>query len=254
MENYQQRIFIINIFSKRERVFQLVGFFLFLFSWEILSVIIANPILFPSLHDIFFSLISILSTGESYTCIGFTILRIAITIILDLAFALVLGLLAGMYREIEHILLPLENVLRSLPSVAVILIMLIWFKSNITPILVGSLAVFPLLYRSIVDAVKHIEPKFIELSNDFKVPTKTKIRFLYLPHIMIALKTALVSSFGLGVKVVVTSELLSQPKYGIGAALQIAKIQLNTADIFAWAVISLFIIFVSHLTFKVKLL
>ena len=47
----------------------------------------------------------------------------------------------------------------------------------------------------------------------------------------------LISTFSLAFKVVIAGEVHGQPKYGIGAAVQIEKVNFNTVKIFAWIVI-----------------
>lgn len=44
----------------------------------------------------------------------------------------------------------------------------------------------------------------------------------------------LISTFSLAFKVVIAGEVHGQPKYGIGAAVQIEKVNFNTVKIFAW--------------------
>lgn len=218
--------------------------------WEVLSRVLAKPILVPSLLEIISAGIQIFSTGESYLFILFTLGRILLTLVLDLSLALAFGFLAGLNSKIENALLPLENFLRASPTVAFILLALIWFRSNLAPVFVASLIVFPILYRSIVDAIKNISSDFIELADDFKLSFEKRLFFLYLPYVLQALKTSFVTGVGLAVKVVITSEVLCQPKNGIGVAFQLAKIQLYSAGIFAWTLISLMLNFLLQVLFK----
>ena len=51
----------------------------------------------------------------------------------------------------------------------------------------------------------------------------------------------LISTFSLAFKVVIAGEVHGQPKYGIGTAVQIEKVNFNTVGIFAWIVIIAFI-------------
>ena len=45
------------------------------------------------------------------------------------------------------------------------------------------------------------------------------------------------STFSLAFKVVIAGEVHGQPKYGIGSAIQLEKMNFNTNAIFAWIII-----------------
>ena len=47
----------------------------------------------------------------------------------------------------------------------------------------------------------------------------------------------MVSTFSLTMKLVVGGEVIGQPKYGIGSAIQLSKMNFDTTSIFAWIVL-----------------
>ena len=55
----------------------------------------------------------------------------------------------------------------------------------------------------------------------------------------IFLIAAISTSFGIGWKVVIAAEVLSQPKYAIGTSLQNSKLYLNIDEVFAWTIIAI---------------
>ena len=75
----------------------------------------------------------------------------------------------------------------------------------------------------------------------YKVPQKEKIKKIYIPVIKFYIMSILISTFSLAFKVVIAGEVHGQPKYGIGTAVQIEKVNFNTVGIFAWIVIIAFI-------------
>lgn len=243
------RIFTIKCLKKYG--FQLLGLFIILISWEIFAYLVAKPILVPQLKDIFLSIINIFSSEKSFKYIFYTLFRVFITMIFSLSFGLILGVFSGLNTKIEKTFFVAENILRTLPTAVVILLALIWFRSNLTPIFVGSLILLPLFYRDTADAVKNIPIIFTEMSDDFKVSFFIRLKYLYLPYCIFTLRTSLVTAMGLAVKVVVMSELLSQPKNGIGVAFQIAKTQLDTATIFAWGIITVLIAVILQVFIKI---
>lgn len=237
-ENCLMMISIINI--NKQNIYKSAGAILCVILWETSAQIINKPIIVPAVSDIVSAFFVILSEKKSYIFIGFTCLRILTTLLVDSFLAFIFGVVSGLYKQAESFFYPVENILKSVPSMSILLLSLIWFKSEVTPLFVTSLIVFPILYRGIVDGVNNIDQDLEEMSSDFKVSFFNRFFLFYLPSIKPFLKNAYIIACGFSVKVMISAEVLSQPQYGIGTAFQIARVQINTAGIFAWAIISIF--------------
>ncbi|MEL3905627.1 MAG: ATP-binding cassette domain-containing protein [Treponema sp.] len=205
--------------------------------WQLLAVRIAHPLIIPRLEDVAVSTFFILTGADFAVTVTATLLRIAATIVIDTAAAFILGFAAGLSERVEAAFTPFETGMRAMPTMGLLLLSLIWFNSEITPVFVASLIAFPLLYRGVVNGVKNIDTRLIQMSAGFRVPLARKIIKLYIPSIQPFTLTAYSTALGLLVKVMVTAEVLSQPQKGIGTAFQIARAQLDTAAIFGWSII-----------------
>lgn len=62
---------------------------------------------------------------------------------------------------------------------------------------------------------------------------------------MISISSIATSTFSLVLKVVIAGEVYGQPVYSIGTAIQGAKINFNTAGIFAWIIIVALLCYIS---------
>ncbi len=78
------------------------------------------------------------------------------------------------------------------------------------------------------------------------------VKDIYLPSIKPYLLAALSTAAGLNVKVVIAAEVLSQPAVSIGESFQIARANLDTAAVFAWAIIAILI--AASFDYAIKLL
>lgn len=65
----------------------------------------------------------------------------------------------------------------------------------------------------------------------------TGLKHCYIPLINTQIKTALLQSAGLGIKVLVMAEYLSQTKTSIGNSLYLAKVTLEFDQVFAWTIL-----------------
>ena len=223
--------------NKTKTVYGLCGLAAGLGIWQITAVLIAQPLIVPKLEAIASATVAILADEKFFSTVAATLLRIAATIGIDTLIAFILGIAAGISYRIEAALSPFETAMRAVPTMGVLLLSLIWFNSEITPIFVASLIALPLLYRGVVNGVKNIDDRLIQMSAGFRVPFLRRLKQLYIPSIRPFTLTAYSAALGLLVKVMVTAEALSQPRKGIGTEFQIARAQLDTATIFGWAII-----------------
>ena len=212
--------------------------------WETASALVDQEIIVPSIFTVGKELCRIITSFSSWTVIFWTITRILLTFILDFFLALIIGIPAGIFRNFEQAVRPLESAVRTVPTMGIILLSLIWLDSELTPVFVSSLIIFPILYRSVVDGIINIDRKLIDFHKVHQIGFLRQLKHLYLPSMFPFIKTGTISSLGLGFKVMITAEVLSQPEYAIGTVFQIERAQLNTAGVMAWCV---FIIAVSSL-------
>ncbi len=210
---------------------------MFLAAWEIISRAVGHEIIIPSLFLIVKEIIHILSSPELYNVILHTVMRIVLTFLIDFFLAVIIGIPAGLYKVMEELIRPLESAIRAVPTMGVILLALIWMESEIAPVFVTSLIIFPILYRSTVDSIHNLDRKLIEFHNVHHIPFSKKLRCFYIPAIFPFIRSSSVSALGLGFKVMITAEVLSQPKIAIGTIFQIERSQFNTAGVMAWCII-----------------
>ncbi len=82
---------------------------------------------------------------------------------------------------------------------------------------------FPIICTNVIEGIKNIDIKLIEMAKIYKIKKYRIIREIYLPSMVPFLIAAISTSFGIGWKVVIAAEVLSQPKYAIGTSLQTFK-------------------------------
>ena len=223
--------------NRTRTVYRLCGLTAGLGIWQLTAMLIAQPLIVPKLEAIAAAVGNIFTGEDFFVTVAATLLRIAATIAIDTVIAFLLGIAAGVSERIEAALSPFETAMRAVPTMGVLLLSLIWFNSEITPIFVASLIALPLLYRGVVNGVKNIDISLIQMSTGFRVSFIRKLTQLYIPSIRPFTLTAYSATLGLLVKVMVTAEVLSQPRRGIGTEFQIARAQLDTATIFGWGII-----------------
>jgi len=205
--------------------------------WAIASKIVNNQVIIPSIKDTALSLISIIKDKNFIVIMFATLLRSTISFLISFIVAMFLGIIGSLSMIAYNFMLPVLSFLKSVPTMAVIMLALIWLDNDSAPILIGFIVVFPILYESVLAGVINVNPKIIDMARLYKVKNWTVIKDIYIPNILMNINGVVSSALGLNFKVVIAREVLGQPKYSIGSSLQLEKMYLNTSGVFAWIII-----------------
>lgn len=215
-------------------------FVLFLI-WILFSTLIANEIVLPSPLQTFKAFFDLLTKASSLEAILSTLFRLLIALAIASFFGVTLGVISGLNLRVRLMLRPIITVLRTIPVISIVVILLIIFGFKITPYLITFLMIFPIIFQSISDGIENIEQELIDvflLEDDSLIDG---VRYCYLPLIGQQVKTSLLQSAGLGIKVLVMAEYLAQTKSSIGNALYLAKVNLDYSVVFAWTILLIII-------------
>ena len=214
-----------------------LSIFFFLIIWEGVALYIDNSLLFPRVSEIFLSLKNLVASGDFILILWNTLSRFFISIVFSLILAIIFSVASYRYEVISFLLFPFIIFLRAVPTIAIIIVVLIWSRVERGPIVVGMLILFPILYESILGGIKNVDKNLLKMSKVFKVPTKRVVRDIYIPSIYYSISSNIPSYIGLTFKVIIAGEVLSQESLSIGGEIFINKIYLESSNIFAWIIV-----------------
>jgi len=205
--------------------------------WIILDSIIDNSLILPEPLVVFDSIINIFTDRQSILSILHTLLRLVISLLVASILGFILGLLAGLKKGFSYFMNPIVTMLRTIPVISVIVIILIILGFDLAPYAITFLMLFPLIYQGIQSGITHIDKEFIDVYDLEDNNIFTKILHCYIPLIAKDIRTSLLQSLGLGIKVLVMSEYLAQTQQSIGNELYMAKTNIEFSEVFAWSFI-----------------
>lgn len=214
-----------------------LSIFFFLIIWEGVALYIDNSLLFPRVSEIFLSLKNLVASGDFILILWNTLSRFFISIVFSLILAIIFSVASYRYEVISFLLFPFIIFLRAVPTIAIIIVVLIWSSVEKVPIVVGVLILFPILYESILGGIKNVDKNLLKMSKVFKVSTKRVVRDIYIPSIYYSISSNIPSYMGLTFKVIIAGEVLSQESLSIGGEIFINKIYLESSNIFAWIIV-----------------
>ncbi|MFA6801086.1 MAG: hypothetical protein WCR19_03155 [Acholeplasmataceae bacterium] len=204
--------------------------------WYILFVMIDEPLLMPSFHDVFISIYHILTSNQIWIIMQ-SLLRLLISFIIAAIIGIILGFISAKKSWIEIYQRPIMTILRTIPVLSVVVILFILIGSTMGVYVIVFLMICPLFYQATLDLIKHIDPALIDVLKINEGHVKESIKYVYVPILEEGLLVTIFQSLGLGVKVLVMAEYLMQTRNSIGKSIYVAKVNLVYDDVYAWTAI-----------------
>lgn len=201
-----------------------------------LAAWIDQPLLLPAPAEVLAKLFALLPDPMLYRTLLHTLGRTLAAYGLGIAAAVVLGALCLRFRAAELLLSPLLSAVRATPVTSFIVLALVWLSSSRVPVLTGMLMTLPVVCSALMQAVRSIDPKLLEMAKLYgfgRVKTLTQI---YIPSAMPAFVSSCLAAIGLCWKAVVAAEVIGVPKLAVGSRLYEAKIYLETDSLLAWTI------------------
>ncbi len=227
-----------------------VGALAFLLLWELAARAVGSEIVLPSPPRVARAAAELFPTVRFLAALEGTFLRGILAFGISLAAGAAVGLVCGLSPVLASALSPALTVIRATPVLAVILLALIWFPSGAVPVFAAVLMAFPVVVADVRQGVRSADPGLLEMARLFRLRKRDRIRSIYVPALAPYLASASHGALGLCWKVVVAGEVLSQPARALGTGMQGARIQLETAEVFAWTLAGILLCALTDAAFK----
>ena len=210
--------------------------------WEVLSYFA------PSLGIPAFAIPSFVRIGQSLMTITpldvvVTLARVIGALILSFVIGVVLAMLMYRSESVENYLRPLIRLLMAVPVVSWILFAVLWFRGvefRIGFVLVAVCG--PVFLVDTLDAMRGVSRDLRQMIRSFRPTSLQFFRKLMLPAIVPGLLTSWKINLSLAIRVVTIAELVGAVT-GIGHQLAVAQELFSVADVFAWTLVLVALLF-----------
>lgn len=224
--------------SKRKKhKVKLWAVIVWLFVWQAVSMKIGQEILLVSPVAVFVRLFELVQTTLFWHSVGFSVIRIMGGFLSAMVTAVLAAGLSVRCRRFEELLAPAVLTIKAVPVASFIILVLIWVRSENLSVVISFLMVFPVLYTNVLDGLKSMDQKLMEMAQVFRIPLSVKIRYIYVQQILPFFRAGCSVGLGLCWKAGIAAEVIGIPERSIGEQLYNAKVYLNTPDLFAWTVV-----------------
>jgi NitT/TauT family transport system permease protein len=189
--------------------------------------------LIPPLTQIGAAWWKLLSSGKLLANLGMSLTTLAIGFCLAAFVGVVLGVLMGRFRAIEHFFDLYVNALMSAPTTAFVPVLILWFglgmESRIA--VVFLFAIFVIIINTMT-GVKQVDSVLLEMARSFGAREREIFFKIMLPAALPAIMAGLRLGMGRAVKGMVTAEMLLTLT-GIGAMIMQYGSSFATDSLFA---------------------
>ena len=218
---------------KNSIIGSMIGVLILFALWFLLYVTVANDYLIPSPIEVIQASFLNLVTLEFYSHLSSTILRVIFALIISFTLGIFLAIPSHLFKNVENVMLPILSVIRSLPVLAILLIILIFTPRIVAPVIVCVLSLFPIVYSQTLNYLNSISLKQREMLKLYKVPVKNQIFSVYLKGYLPLLIKESTTLFSFSLKLVVSAEILANVFKSIGGDISNASICANVTQMFS---------------------
>lgn len=236
-----------NSIIKDKKSYYVLGILFIFVVWGILSVSFKNDYIVPSIDLTFKALADLFVTKSTYEILGYTLLRL----IFSVGVCFILGVLLAVFSSISYrfkaFVKPLIVLLKTLPIAVIIIMLLIMFTKEYAPLYIVGVVVFPIIYEATLAGLENIDSNIRDEIKMLSNNNFTVVRKVYLPLTFPYIMTSIIQSIGLGLKVLVMAEYISQPKYSIGNELVFYINDVSMEYVYAWSIILIVFVLIFEL-------
>ncbi|HEY8337165.1 MAG TPA: ABC transporter permease subunit [Tardiphaga sp.] len=221
----------------------IVSIAVFLCLWQAMSYLAPTlgipPFAIPGLGRIAMSLTKITPID-----VAVTLGRVLAALVVSFAIGLMVAICMYLSEAIEKYLRPMVRILMAVPVVSWILFAVLWFKGvefRICFVLVVVCA--PVFTVDALDNMREVSKELRQMIRSFRPTPLQFFHKLMLPAITPGLITSWKITLSLAIRVVTIAELVGAVT-GIGHQLSVAQELFSVADVFAWTLVLVVLLFI----------
>ncbi|OAA31333.1 ABC transporter permease [Kosmotoga arenicorallina S304] len=219
--------------------------------WEIIFIVVGNSLLLPGPIETAVKLVELITTGALWTPLLSTVAKATLGMLLALLLSLFTGFLLGISNFLYILFRPVILTLQAVPIVSWLALAILWWGVGFrSPMYIVFLTLFPIMTLNIIQGVRSVDIKLIEMAKVFSLKKGIIFKDIYLGSILPFVFSSLKISSGAMWKSVAVAEFMVGAT-GIGRKIADAKYFLDTSSVFAYTLVLVFLGLVSETVFNV---
>lgn len=206
--------------------------------WWIAALATSSQLILPTPIESLKTLIYFLGKSEFWLATLKTLLSSLIAFAAAMIFAVGFAALAQINKAVKAFMRTIVRILRAVPTMSVIILMIIWTTSNITPILVSLLVVFPTLYAGIAGSMESIDVSLEETAKIYKIPLSQRIVKIYAPMCAPSFLETAAGAISLNLKLIIAAEVMAHTRNTLGEIMWQSQMYFETGRVLAITIVA----------------
>lgn len=208
-----------------------------IFFWWGCAALYAKPAIFPTPFGVFKAFLSMLKDPRTYLSVGNSLLHVLSGLFIGSAVGILFGILIARFKIAAAFVTPAFSVARSTPVVCFILLAWVFLGSEVLPAFVSAVMVAPVMLNATVGAIRGVDPRLKEVAAVYRLSISKRIRAIYLPAVLPAVRMSLITCVGLAWKSCVAAEMISFSNHTVGYGIWFARTtEMDYETVFAWTI------------------
>ena len=197
--------------------------------WVIAYACTKNDEILPSFSSTAVEFFTLFAKPYFWQSFAYTLLRTLEAFAISFALALVCACVAALFKPFAYFMRPIAAIFRSLPTMAVLLLILIWFTPRTSPVTVtvAILVLFPMIYSQLYAQISGVSGELIEMSKVYKLTRMQRLKCIYLPQVLPATVIDTGTNLSFGLKLIISAEVMVATRVAIGGMMSQAQIYGN---------------------------
>ncbi len=212
----------------------IAGCAVFIAVWFIVAAAIGKSIILPSPAETLSSFFDLLRDGKFYLALGKTLARTLVSFSIAFVLAAFFAFVSTVSEFFKKAFSPITVIMRVLPTISIILLVLIWFKSATAPFVITFIVIFPMLYTTVLNAAENVPQELLEMCRAYRVSRGKRLFNLYIPQMTPSVLTGVSITLSFSVKLTVAAEVLASTQKSMGRYMAQASAYVETPMLLAW--------------------
>jgi NitT/TauT family transport system permease protein len=216
-------------------------------AWLVTYAIVRNDYIVPSFTDTLKSSFALFASTDFWLAFLNTFLRTVLAFLISFLLAAVCASLSSLSKIFSAIINPVMIILRALPTLAVVLILLVWTTPKIAPIVICALVLFPMIYAQFMAAIGEIDGGLKDMAQVYNIPKKDRLFKIYLPQVAQNALAQVGANLSLGLKVMISAEVIANTAKSLGGMMSYARAYLEMPRLAALTFVAIILGFIFEL-------
>lgn len=227
-----------NKLTKRKRMlYTVLAAAFWIGTWQVLSMIYGMDFILPSPLRTFGRLIEKIADMSFWGAVGFSVGRIMIGFLLSALLGVLLALISIRVRAVGVLFDPFCSVIRAVPVASFIILVLVMFSSEYVSVVISALMGFPVIYSTLRRGIESAPEQLCEAAEIFRIGYFGTLRYVYIPHLLPYISSALTVACGLCFKSGIAAEVIGYPRGSVGEAMYLSKIGFDMPSLLSYTAV-----------------